>query len=132
MSYIRGSADQSASAPITFVKCSIHDRSIVNGVRGAYRDLLMLVSRVNWLSRLTKALRELDPYVAIELVLPGGSWVLACLWAFRQRRWFVAHARRTLAIVLFLGATLPGPQFDVGVIRRRLRAIRCRETQRFR
>jgi hypothetical protein len=36
------------------------------------------------------------------------------LWAFRHRPWFAAHARRLLAIVLALGATLlmiPGCTF---------------------
>jgi hypothetical protein len=64
----------------------------------------MLLTRVNWIGRLTKGLGELGPYAAIGLLLPGGSLLLASLWAFRHRRWFVAHARRTLAIVLALGA----------------------------
>jgi hypothetical protein len=87
-----------------FVKRSINYRAIVGGARDAYRDLQMLVSRVNWMSRLTTGLRELGPYAAIGLVLPGGTLLLASLWAFRHRRWFVAHARRTLAIALALGA----------------------------
>jgi hypothetical protein len=66
----------------------------------------MLVSRVKWKSRLTTALRELGPYAAIGLVLPGGTLILASLWALRHRRWFVAHARRTLAIALVLGVTV--------------------------
>lgn len=69
----------------------------------------MLVSRFNWMSRLTAALRELGPYAAIGLVLPGGTLLLASLWAFRHRRWFVAHARRTLVIVLALGASVIVP-----------------------
>jgi hypothetical protein len=64
----------------------------------------MLVSRVTWMGRLTTELRELGPYAAIALVLPGGSLLLVSLWAFRHRRWFAARARRTLAIVLALGA----------------------------
>jgi hypothetical protein len=64
----------------------------------------MLFSRVNWMGRLTTGLRELGPYAAIGLVLPGGTLLLASLWAFRHRRWFIAHARRTLAIALALGA----------------------------
>jgi hypothetical protein len=82
----------------------------------------MLVSRVNWTSRLTTALCELGPYAAIGLALPGGTVLLASLWVLRHRRWFVVHARRTLAIVLALGATLivpgcsflPGLQFAAG------------------
>jgi hypothetical protein len=64
----------------------------------------MLVPRVNWMRRLTTELRELGPYAALGLVLPGGSVILASLWAFRHRRWFLAHAHRTLIIVLTVGA----------------------------
>jgi len=82
----------------------------------------MLILRVNWRSHLTAALRELGPYAAIGLVLPGGTLILASLCAFRHRRWFVAHVRRTLAIVLALGASvivpgctlLPGLQSAAG------------------
>ena len=72
--------------------------------------LRMLVSRVNWMSRLTTGLRELGPCAALGLALPGGSVILASLWVFRHRRWFVAHAHRTLIIVLAVGAgvILPG------------------------
>jgi len=69
----------------------------------------MLALRINWRSHLTAALRELGPYAAIGLVLPGGTLLLASLWAFRHRRWFVAHARRTLAIVLALAAIVIVP-----------------------
>ena len=54
--------------------------------------------------RLTLELRELGPYAALGLVLPGGSVILASLWAFRHRRWFLAYAHRTLIIVLAVGA----------------------------
>ena len=82
----------------------------------------MLFSRVNWMSRLTTALRKLGPYAAIGLVLPGGTVLLASWWAFRHRPWFATHARRLLAIVLALGATimisgctfLPGMQSAAG------------------
>lgn len=89
-----------------FVKCSITQRSIVTAARDAYRKFPMLVSRFNWMSRLTAALRELGPYAAIGLALPGGTLIVASLWALRHRPWFAAHARRLLAIVLALGATI--------------------------
>jgi hypothetical protein len=65
------------------------------------------------MARLTTGLRELGPYAAIGLVLPGGTLILASLWAFRHRRWFVVYTRRTLAIVLALGASVivPGCTF---------------------
>jgi hypothetical protein len=79
---------------------------MVGNARGAYRDLTMLVSPISWKSRLTTALRELGPYAAIGLVLPGGTLILASLWALRHRRWLVAHARGMLAIMLVLGITV--------------------------
>lgn len=95
---------------------------MVGRARSAYRDLMMLVSHVNWRSRLTTALRELGPYAAIGLVLPGGTLILASLWALRHRRWLLAHAHRRLAIVLVLGvavivlgcAILPGLKSATG------------------
>jgi hypothetical protein len=62
----------------------------------------MLLPRVNWTSRLASPLRELGPYTAIELLLPGGSLIALSLWAFRHRAWFTARARRTLTTVFAL------------------------------
>jgi hypothetical protein len=62
----------------------------------------MLLPRVNWISRLVSPLRELGPYTAIELLVPGGSLIALSLWALRHRAWFTARARRTLATVLAL------------------------------
>lgn len=59
----------------------------------------MLLPRVNWTTRLVGAMRELGPYAAIGLILPGGSLIAFSLWAFRRRSWFAAHVRRALAIV---------------------------------
>jgi hypothetical protein len=77
----------------------------------------MLVLRINWRSRLIAALRELGPYGAIGLALPGGTLLLASWWAFRHRQWFVAHVRRTLVIVLVLVASVivPGCTFLPGL-----------------
>ena len=79
---------------------------MVGSARSAYRRLTMLVTSVKWKGRLITALRELGPYAAIGLVLPGGTLILASLWALRHRRWLVDHARRTLAIVLVLAVTV--------------------------
>jgi hypothetical protein len=78
---------------------------MVGTARNAYRHLRMLISRIKWRSRLATALRELGPYAAIGLVLPGGTLILASLWALRHRRWLATHARRMLAVVLLVGAT---------------------------
>jgi hypothetical protein len=39
-----------------------------------------------WLARTVGAVRELAPYVAIELLLPGGSLVALTLWIYRRQR----------------------------------------------
>jgi hypothetical protein len=68
----------------------------------------MLAFRTHWIARLRTGLHELGPYVAIGLALPGGTLLLACLWAFRHRRWLLAQAQRTL-IVSALGARVIVP-----------------------
>jgi len=62
----------------------------------------MLLPRVNWISRLATPLRQLGPYTAIELLLPGGSLIALSLWTYRHRAWFIARARRTLATLFAL------------------------------
>jgi hypothetical protein len=65
----------------------------------------MLVARVKWISGLTTAWRELAPYAAIALQLPGGTLIVASLWVLRHRPWFFAHVRRGLAVALALLST---------------------------
>ena len=38
------------------------------------------------ISRVVRSLRSLGPYVAIELILPGGSFIALALWTYRHRR----------------------------------------------
>jgi hypothetical protein len=71
-----------------------------------YRTCEMLVPRLSWIGRFATALRELGPYAAIGLLLPGGTLILMSLWAFRHRPWFAAHARRGLATVVAIGVSL--------------------------
>ena len=70
-----------------------------------YRASDMLVPRLNWIGRFATALRELGPYAVIGL-LPGGALILVSLWVFRHRPWFAARARRGLATVVALAASL--------------------------
>jgi hypothetical protein len=63
----------------------------------------------NWRAHLPGPLRELGPYAAIELIVPGGSLLALSLWAFRHRAWLTARARRTVSAVLALGAHLLFP-----------------------
>jgi hypothetical protein len=39
-----------------------------------------------WLKRIAPLLRNLGPYAAIELLLPGGSLLALLLWLYRRRR----------------------------------------------
>jgi hypothetical protein len=70
-----------------------------------YRASDMLVPRLNWIGRFATALRELGPYAVIGL-LPGGALILVSLWVFRHRPLFAARARRGLATVVALAASL--------------------------
>ena len=44
-----------------------------------------------WIARSGAFLRELGPYAAIELILPGGSLIALSLWLYRRRR-ITTHA----------------------------------------
>jgi hypothetical protein len=65
---------------------------------------MVLVTRAS--SVFTTALRELGPYAAIALLLPGGTLIAASLWILQRRPWSFAHVRRGLAIVLALLSTV--------------------------
>jgi hypothetical protein len=56
-----------------------------NAVLTADRDLAQRGVRfVAGLARLVSGLRELAPYAAIELLLPGGSLIALSLWLYRR------------------------------------------------
>jgi hypothetical protein len=38
------------------------------------------------IARVMRSIRSLGPYVAIELILPGGSIIALALWTYRHRR----------------------------------------------
>ncbi len=38
-----------------------------------------------WFQWLVEHLRELGPYFAVELILPGGSLIALALWLYRHR-----------------------------------------------
>jgi len=46
----------------------------------------MKTSMMEWLSRLAGQIRALGPYLAIELVLPGGSLIALLLWLYHRNR----------------------------------------------
>lgn len=45
---------------------------------------LMRTSITEWLYRLVGRAGELGPYLAIELILPGGSLLALFLWLYRR------------------------------------------------
>jgi hypothetical protein len=46
----------------------------------------MSTKLLGWMTRGASGLRELGPYALVELVLPGGSLVVALLWMYRRYR----------------------------------------------
>jgi hypothetical protein len=51
-----------------------------------HRRLPSVPSRLEtWLPRTAGYLRDLGPYAAIELLLPGGSLIALLLWLYRRR-----------------------------------------------
>jgi hypothetical protein len=68
------------------------------------RGLARTVGRTTRLS--VAGLRELGPYTAIALVLPGGSLIALALWTFRHRPALAAHLGRSLVIVTALALAL--------------------------
>jgi hypothetical protein len=62
------------------------------------------------MSRLVNRVRELGPYAAVALVLPGGSLIALAMWALRYRTSFTPFPWRMLVVVTAVGAalTLPG------------------------
>lgn len=52
-----------------------------------------------WIALAIERLKELAPYAAIELVLPGGSVVALTLWFYRRRKRIPALARSLNALL---------------------------------
>ena len=52
-----------------------------------------------WIALVFARLKELAPYAAIELVLPGGSVVALTLWFYRRRKRIPALARSLNALL---------------------------------
>src|SRR5215469_8183863 len=62
--------------------------------------------RGNGMSRLANALRELGPYTAIALIVPGGSLIALAAWAVRHRTPITARLGRLLVTVAAFGVAL--------------------------
>ena len=57
-------------------------------------------------SRLANSFRELGPYAAIALILPGGSLIALALLSRRHGAGFTSWLGRGLVLVSVLGASL--------------------------
>ena len=55
---------------------------------------------------LPNAVRELGPYTALALILPGGSLIALAAWALRRRAPVVPDAGRVFIIVAAFAAAL--------------------------
>jgi hypothetical protein len=58
---------------------------------------------------LASTVRELGPYAAVALILPGGSLIALGLWSLQHRARIAASLPRLLVIVAALGIALIVP-----------------------
>ena len=66
----------------------------------------MQLHRLLWTDRLVGSIRQLGPYAAIELALPGGSLIALALWVARHRPMSTVYWRRVLALMSEIKAQL--------------------------
>ena len=69
------------------------------------RRFARIVGRTSRLN-VAKTLRELGPYAAIALIVPGGSLIALAAWTFRHRPLVSAPLGRVLVVVAAFGAAL--------------------------
>jgi hypothetical protein len=61
-------------------------KGVIQAFLPLHRRLPSIPSRLEtWVSRIAGYFRDLGPYAAIELVLPGGSLIVLLLWLYRRR-----------------------------------------------
>jgi hypothetical protein len=61
------------------------------------------------MKRLANTIRELGPYAAIVLILPGGSLIALAAWIFQRRAMVAAPLRRLLVVVAAMAGALIVP-----------------------
>jgi hypothetical protein len=57
-------------------------------------------------AQLPRSLRKLGAYVAVALIVPGGSLIALTLWAWSYRGWMTPRAGRALLGLAALGTGL--------------------------
>ena len=75
-------------------------------------SLASLASRLRYFggtNRLANTLRELGPYTAIALILPGGSLIALAAWSFRHRPRGAAPLGRLFVVLAAFGIALVLP-----------------------
>ena len=54
--------------------------------RATQQGLLGHIAGSGWVARIAALLRQVGPYAAIELLLPGGSLLALALWLYRRQQ----------------------------------------------
>lgn len=69
--------------PMTYpVQPSVASSDAANGGRWRYVPQTLRAA----IARVMRSIRSLGPYLAIELIMPGGSIIALALWTYRHRR----------------------------------------------
>jgi hypothetical protein len=61
------------------------------------------------MAELTGWVRELGPYAAIALIVPGGSLIALGMWAFRHRAGAAERVGRVLVVIAAMAVALVYP-----------------------
>ena len=100
----------SVQAAFTIVKRWINRRPIVPPATVpkvftcAGLENAMQLHRLLWMDRLVGSMRDLAPYAALGLALPGGSLIALALWAARHHPMAILSWRRVRALVIVVVA----------------------------
>jgi hypothetical protein len=60
----------------------------------------MALLPIDSIGRLGRSAREIGPYAALALLLPGGTIIAGLIWIARHRSWLASHARASIASLL--------------------------------
>jgi hypothetical protein len=59
---------------------------------------------------LSGPMRELGPYAAIALIVPGGTLIALGMWAFRHRAGIAQHLGRVVVVIAAMAVALVYPR----------------------
>jgi hypothetical protein len=69
----------------------------------------MLLRNIKSLVLPSSSVHKLGTYLAVALIVPGGSVIAFFMWALRDRGWLTGHSWRTLVGMAALGIGLLFP-----------------------